>query len=100
MKDKHFIMEDVNPFNAISIKIASPESIKSWSKGEVKKPRGRRTAQAAAAKPKASQPEEAKSAAGTEVQAARGEALAGGEEAPLPESEAPEAPEDAPDLPL
>ena len=68
--------------------------------GEVKKPRGRRTAQAAAAKPKASQPEEAKSAAGTEVQAARGEALAGGEEAPLPESEAPEAPEDAPDLPL
>ena len=38
MKDKHFLIEDVNPFNAISIKIASPESIKSWSKGEVKKP--------------------------------------------------------------
>ena len=33
MRDKHFMAEDVNPFNAISIKIASPESIKSWSKG-------------------------------------------------------------------
>ncbi|MFA5499723.1 MAG: DNA-directed RNA polymerase subunit beta' [Candidatus Omnitrophota bacterium] len=38
MKDKNFLIEDVNPFNAISIKIASPEIIKSWSKGEVKKP--------------------------------------------------------------
>jgi DNA-directed RNA polymerase subunit beta' len=31
-------MESINPFDAISIKIASPESIRSWSKGEVKKP--------------------------------------------------------------
>jgi DNA-directed RNA polymerase subunit beta' len=37
-REKHFIIDDVNPFNAISIKIASPESIKGWSKGEVKKP--------------------------------------------------------------
>ncbi|MCX6356239.1 MAG: 30S ribosomal protein S2 [Candidatus Aureabacteria bacterium] len=65
--------------------------------GEVKKPRGRRTAQAAAAKPKAPPPEEVKSAAGTEVQAAPGEALAGGEEAPIPESG---EPEDVRDLPL
>ncbi|MDP2929581.1 MAG: DNA-directed RNA polymerase subunit beta' [Candidatus Omnitrophota bacterium] len=34
----HNIADDVNPFNAISIKIASPEIIKSWSKGEVRKP--------------------------------------------------------------
>ena len=32
------MMDEVNPFNAISIKIASPEIIKNWSKGEVKKP--------------------------------------------------------------
>jgi DNA-directed RNA polymerase subunit beta' len=38
MRDKTFIQDEVNPFNAISIKIASPEVIKSWSKGEVKKP--------------------------------------------------------------
>ena len=38
MRDKNFLAEDVNPFNAISIKIASPEAIKGWSKGEVKKP--------------------------------------------------------------
>ncbi|MFA5255967.1 MAG: DNA-directed RNA polymerase subunit beta', partial [Candidatus Omnitrophota bacterium] len=30
--------DEVNPFNAISIRIASPETIKSWSKGEVRKP--------------------------------------------------------------
>ena len=30
--------EDLNRFNAITIKIASPQVIKSWSKGEVKKP--------------------------------------------------------------
>ena len=30
--------DEVSPFNAISIKIASPEIIKSWSKGEVRKP--------------------------------------------------------------
>ena len=32
------VMDEVNPFNAISIKIASPEIIKGWSKGEVRKP--------------------------------------------------------------
>ncbi|MBU3934141.1 MAG: DNA-directed RNA polymerase subunit beta' [Candidatus Omnitrophica bacterium] len=31
-------MRDVNTFDAISIKIASPEVIRSWSRGEVKKP--------------------------------------------------------------
>ena len=31
-------MEDANSFDNISIKIASPETIRSWSKGEVKKP--------------------------------------------------------------
>ncbi len=31
-------MEDVNSFDSISIKIASPEVIRSWSCGEVKKP--------------------------------------------------------------
>jgi len=31
-------MEDANSFDSISIKIASPEIIRSWSKGEVKKP--------------------------------------------------------------
>ncbi|NQT46163.1 MAG: DNA-directed RNA polymerase subunit beta' [Candidatus Omnitrophica bacterium] len=32
------MVEDVNVFDAISIKIASPEKIRSWSRGEVKKP--------------------------------------------------------------
>ncbi|MFA6079602.1 MAG: DNA-directed RNA polymerase subunit beta', partial [Candidatus Omnitrophota bacterium] len=32
------MIDDVNLFNTITIKIASPETIKSWSKGEVKKP--------------------------------------------------------------
>ncbi len=32
------IYERVNEYNAISIKVASPEEIKSWSYGEVKKP--------------------------------------------------------------
>src|SRR5512136_1561138 len=32
------MIDEVTPFNAITIRIASPESIKSWSKGEVKKP--------------------------------------------------------------
>ena len=31
-------MEELSLFNAITIKIASPQVIKSWSKGEVKKP--------------------------------------------------------------
>ncbi|NQS99932.1 MAG: DNA-directed RNA polymerase subunit beta', partial [Candidatus Omnitrophica bacterium] len=31
-------MEDVNSFDAISIKIAAAETIRSWSKGEVRKP--------------------------------------------------------------
>ena len=31
-------MEDASSFDTISIKIASPETIRSWSKGEVKKP--------------------------------------------------------------
>ncbi|UCB57784.1 MAG: DNA-directed RNA polymerase subunit beta' [Candidatus Omnitrophota bacterium] len=31
-------MKDVNAFDAICIKIASPETIRSWSRGEVKKP--------------------------------------------------------------
>ncbi|MBL7085322.1 MAG: DNA-directed RNA polymerase subunit beta' [Candidatus Omnitrophica bacterium] len=31
-------MEDVNSFDSIAIKIASPEVIRSWSSGEVKKP--------------------------------------------------------------
>ncbi len=31
-------MEDVNSFDAISVKIASPETIRSWSRGEVRKP--------------------------------------------------------------
>jgi len=30
--------EPINPFDSISIKIASPEIVRSWSKGEVKKP--------------------------------------------------------------
>jgi len=38
MRDKNFLIEDVNPFNAISIKIASHEVIRGWSKGEVRKP--------------------------------------------------------------
>ncbi|MFH1245344.1 MAG: DNA-directed RNA polymerase subunit beta' [Candidatus Omnitrophota bacterium] len=32
------MIDDVSSFDAISIKIASPEVIRSWSKGEVKKP--------------------------------------------------------------
>ncbi|MBN2453317.1 MAG: DNA-directed RNA polymerase subunit beta' [Candidatus Omnitrophica bacterium] len=32
------MVDEVTPFNAINIKIASPQTIKSWSKGEVKKP--------------------------------------------------------------
>ncbi len=32
------MIDEVNLFNAITIKIASPQIIKSWSKGEVKKP--------------------------------------------------------------
>jgi len=32
------IVEESNLFNAITIKIASPQIVKSWSKGEVKKP--------------------------------------------------------------
>ncbi|MEW6026897.1 MAG: DNA-directed RNA polymerase subunit beta' [Planctomycetota bacterium] len=32
------VYEKVNEYNAISIKVASPEEIKSWSYGEVKKP--------------------------------------------------------------
>jgi DNA-directed RNA polymerase subunit beta' len=32
------MIDDVNMFNSITIKIASPEIIRSWSKGEVKKP--------------------------------------------------------------
>ncbi|MDP3804511.1 MAG: DNA-directed RNA polymerase subunit beta', partial [Candidatus Omnitrophota bacterium] len=32
------MIEDSNPFNAITIRIASPQMIKNWSKGEVKKP--------------------------------------------------------------
>jgi len=32
------MIDEVNLFNAITIKVASPDSIKSWSKGEVKKP--------------------------------------------------------------
>jgi DNA-directed RNA polymerase subunit beta' len=32
------MIDEVNLFNAISIRIASPQTIKSWSKGEVKKP--------------------------------------------------------------
>ena len=32
------MIDDMVPFNAITIKIASPQVIKSWSKGEVKKP--------------------------------------------------------------
>ncbi|MDD5436773.1 MAG: DNA-directed RNA polymerase subunit beta' [Candidatus Omnitrophica bacterium] len=32
------MIEDTNLFNAITIKIASPQIIRSWSKGEVKKP--------------------------------------------------------------
>src|SRR3990167_8912876 len=39
MREKSSIIDlEVNPFNAISIKIASPEAIKAWSRGEVKKP--------------------------------------------------------------
>ena len=39
MREKNSIIAlEVNPFNAISIKIASPEAIKAWSRGEVKKP--------------------------------------------------------------
>jgi DNA-directed RNA polymerase subunit beta' len=32
------MVDELNKFNAISIRIASPQVIKSWSKGEVKKP--------------------------------------------------------------
>lgn len=32
------MIEEVTPFNAITIKIASPQVIRSWSKGEVRKP--------------------------------------------------------------
>ncbi|MFA4981373.1 MAG: DNA-directed RNA polymerase subunit beta' [Candidatus Omnitrophota bacterium] len=32
------MVEDIGYFNAITIKIASPQVVKSWSKGEVKKP--------------------------------------------------------------
>ncbi|MBI5143717.1 MAG: DNA-directed RNA polymerase subunit beta' [Candidatus Omnitrophica bacterium] len=32
------MISEVNPFNAITVRIASPQIIKSWSKGEVKKP--------------------------------------------------------------
>ena len=32
------MIDDVNLFNAITIRIASPQEIKSWSRGEVKKP--------------------------------------------------------------
>ena len=33
------MIDEVTPFNAISIRIASPQVIRSWSKGEVRKPR-------------------------------------------------------------
>ena len=32
------VLDEVNVFDAITIRIASPEVIRSWSKGEVKKP--------------------------------------------------------------
>ncbi|HAM41940.1 MAG TPA: DNA-directed RNA polymerase subunit beta' [Candidatus Omnitrophica bacterium] len=35
---KHPLAEEVNTFDAISIRIASPQVIRSWSRGEVKKP--------------------------------------------------------------
>src|SRR3989339_1147932 len=35
---KHPLAEEVNTFDAISIKVASGQIIRSWSKGEVKKP--------------------------------------------------------------
>ena len=34
----HVMFDEVNMFDAITIRIASPEVIRSWSKGEVKKP--------------------------------------------------------------
>jgi DNA-directed RNA polymerase subunit beta' len=37
-KRKNSMLEDISTFDAISISIASPQTIKSWSKGEVKKP--------------------------------------------------------------
>ena len=32
------VLDEVNVFDAITIRVASPEVIRSWSKGEVKKP--------------------------------------------------------------
>jgi len=32
------MIDEISPFDAITIKIASPETIRSWSRGEVKKP--------------------------------------------------------------
>ena len=32
------MIDEVTPFNAITIRIASPQVVRAWSKGEVKKP--------------------------------------------------------------
>ncbi len=36
--NRHGLLDEVNVFDAITIRISSPEVIRSWSKGEVKKP--------------------------------------------------------------
>ncbi|MFH1779421.1 MAG: DNA-directed RNA polymerase subunit beta' [Candidatus Omnitrophota bacterium] len=37
-KPRERMIDEISPFDAITIKIASPEVIRSWSRGEVKKP--------------------------------------------------------------